>query len=599
MTDGSGRTAFIPQAGGGYNSFWLRDYEYMLEGGLSAFSAQELTNAAVLFVDSLRGDGAAVDKVGLDNVPSYIIGIGDSNPVGDGSQFTVSVAWQTFHWLSDTSLLERVVDGAPLVERLVATMNALPRSTNGLAFIDPALPYDRAPYGFTDTVRERGEVLFCSLLDVQASRQLGDLLEASGRTNAAAVWRAHADASAAAIRSTFWDAATGLFRAATVQCREHDIWGSAFAVHLGVATAGQADAVAQYFHDHYSEIVLRGQIRHLPGGVYWESTATPHDTYQNGAFWATATGWFAETLARLDAPLAKSTFMTMIDDFRAHGVNEWVYGSSIGVSSYTANAALPLATLVTMYDIPDLATPGQVGGAMNAGNVALVSSGATAFARNVIAGYTQHTIAHLNDGLYGNDHSWLAGSAGSFSGVAFSAPHTIGSVAFSRDNGGETNQYTDRIAGLYKLQVTHAPNPDATTPADQWTTVAYVYYGQRVPDATGYLRHRYDFDPVDNVTGVRILVSADGDAIAIDELEAYEPAPAVYLGLEKLNGGSTLRFAWNATSGKLYDLLKSSQLNVTSASWTPVASNLVGGPLEIQRPPDPAMFYRLIQRDAP
>lgn len=599
MTDGSGRTAFIPQAGGGYDAFWLRDYEYMLEGAASAFSTQELTDAAVLFVDSLRADGAGVDKVRLDGTPSYIIGIGDSNPVADGSQFTVSVVWQTFQRLADTALLERNVDGEPLVERLVATMNAVPRSTNGLVFIDPSLAHDRAPYGFTDTVREEGEVLFCSLLDVQASRQLGDLLEASGRTTAAAAWRAHADAAAATIRSTFWDAQVGLFRAATVQCREHDIWGSAFAVHLGVATETQADDVARYFHDHYAEIVQAGQIRHLPGGTYWEATATARNTYQNGAFWATATGWFAETLARIDQSLADSTILAMIDDFRARGVNEWVSGSMIGVSAYTANATLPLAIMAEMYDIPTLATPGQVGGIMSAGNVALVSSGAVAFARNVINGYSQHAISHLNDGLYGNDHSWVAGSAGSFAGVAFNAPRTISSIAFGRDNGGETIQFTDRFAGLYLLQITHAPNPDAATPDDQWTTVAYAFSGQLVPDATGYLRHRYDFDPINDVTGVRILVSADGAPVAIDELEAYSPAPRLELRLELFNGGSMLRFAWNGTSGKLYDLCQSSKLDVAFANWTPVATNLVASPLEIPRPPDPAMFYILKEKDAP
>ncbi len=530
MTDGSGRTGFVPQAAGGYDGFWLRDYAYMLEGAADAFSEGELTDAAVLFVDSLRADGAGVDTVKLDGTPIYMPGYGTmgSNPVADGSQFTVAVAWHTFRRLGDPALLERVVDGEPLVERLVAAMNAVPRSPNGLVFIDPALEWDRAPYGFTDTVRKQGEVLFSSLLDVQAARQLGDLLEASGRTTDAATWRSHGDAVSEAIRSTFWDPAVGLFRAATDQCREHDIWGSAFAVHLGVATAPQADAVAVCFRDHYAEIVQAGQVRHLPGGTYWE-VAGPRDTYQNGACWPVATGWFAAALARVDQGLADATFVAMVDDFRARGVNEWVIGSSIGVPGYTASATVPLGIMAEMYAIPAVILPAQTGGTMSEDNLALASAGATAFAKDVIAGYPQHAIAHLNDGRYGNDHSWLANLGGSFAGVAFGGPRTIGSVAFGRDNGGEATQFTDRFAGLYTLQFTRTPNPDATTPDEQWTTIASIFHGQFLPDTSGYLRHRYDFSPVDAVTGIRLVVSADADPIAIDELEAYAVAPVTGL----------------------------------------------------------------------
>lgn len=231
-----------------------------------------------------------------------------------------------YQHLRDPALLIRMIDGQALINRLLATMNAIARNAaNGLVRIDPKLPWDRCSYGFTDSVRMTGDVLFCSLLDVQASQQLADLLDAVGKTADAAVWRAHADVASASIRRVFWDASLGLFRAATVCCREPDIWGSAFAVHLGVATEVQADAVATYFRDHHSQLVQAGQIRHLPGGVYWEAASCAPNTYQNGGFWATASGWFAQTLARVDPQLADATLVAMVEDFRLRGVNEWVF----------------------------------------------------------------------------------------------------------------------------------------------------------------------------------------------------------------------------------------------------------------------------------
>ncbi len=45
MKDGT--AAFPPQVGSGYNAFWLRDYEYTLEGSIASYSDQELTDACV------------------------------------------------------------------------------------------------------------------------------------------------------------------------------------------------------------------------------------------------------------------------------------------------------------------------------------------------------------------------------------------------------------------------------------------------------------------------------------------------------------------------------------------------------------------------
>ncbi|HEX5790009.1 MAG TPA: hypothetical protein VFY13_02600, partial [Luteolibacter sp.] len=240
MKDGS--AAFPPQVGIGYEAFWLRDYEYTLEGSISSYTDEELISAARLFVSKLDPNGAGVDCIKFDGTPIYKPGFGSmgENPVADGSQFTVGVVWQTYRKTKDEALLRDLLDP------LVATMNAVPRKPKtGLVWIDPARKYDRCPYGFTDTIHQQGDVLFCSLLYIQASRQLADLLSAGGRAGESVKWRDEAVRLEKSVRDTFWDQETGLFRAATVKCREHDIWGSAFAVYLGVATPEQSLAIAR------------------------------------------------------------------------------------------------------------------------------------------------------------------------------------------------------------------------------------------------------------------------------------------------------------------------------------------------------------------
>ncbi len=347
MDDGT--AAFPPQVGIGYEAFWLRDYAYMIEGYVQGFTAEELRGACLLFVDAQRDDGACVDCVRYDGTPIYKPGYGSMgvNPVADGSQFTVDVAWHTFRRLQDKQLLAQIID------RIVKGMNAVPRNRQtGLVHIDPDVPWDRCPYGFTDTVRKQGDVLFSSLLFVQAVRQLADLLEELNRLDAAKHWREEAEKVSAKIREVFWDPRIGLFRAATIKCREPDIWGSALAVYVDVASQDQAIAIACYFKDHYSEIVQKGQVRHLPGGVYWEQ-AGPHDHYQNGAFWATPTGWFVFTLDLVDRKLADQTVIDLVNDFRERGCVEWCFGETARLPNYLASGTTPLAGIRKMIDRRD------------------------------------------------------------------------------------------------------------------------------------------------------------------------------------------------------------------------------------------------------
>jgi hypothetical protein len=344
MKDGT--SAFPPQVGIGYEAFWLRDYVYTLEGSIDSYSNRELLDAGRVFISSMRTDGAGVDCVKFDGHPIYKPGFGTlgANPVADGSQFTVAVVWHTYQKTKNLNFLKENIDA------LIRTMRSVPRNPKTKLVHIKDDDWDRCPYGFTDTVRMQGDVLFCSLLYVEAGRRLSELLEVVGRKDEAVEWKSEAETVATNIRQVFWDAQVGLFRAATIRCKEHHIWGSAFAVYLGVADKGQSMAIARYFKDNYSEIVQNGQIRHLPGGVYWEMCVAGRDTYQNGAYWATPTGWFVYTLDLVDSALADNTVIDMVNDFKKGGVCEWILGEKRRLPNYLASASLPLEGIRAMIE---------------------------------------------------------------------------------------------------------------------------------------------------------------------------------------------------------------------------------------------------------
>jgi len=76
-------------------------------------------------------------------------------------------------------------------------------------------------------------------------------------------------------------------------------------------------------------------------------------------------------------------------------------------------------------------------------NLALASGGAKASASSCLPGYPIHKIPHLNDGRYGNSHSWISAGAGTeWAQVELPRPVKVARVVFSRDRKG---RYRDRI----------------------------------------------------------------------------------------------------------------------------------------------------------
>ncbi len=84
-------------------------------------------------------------------------------------------------------------------------------------------------------------------------------------------------------------------------------------------------------------------------------------------------------------------------------------------------------------------------------NWALASGGAVASASSCLPGYEIHQIAHLNDGRYGNVHSWIAATTGQeWAQVELPRPVRVDRVVISRDREGK---YHDRLPVLWQVAV--------------------------------------------------------------------------------------------------------------------------------------------------
>ena len=115
-------------------------------------------------------------------------------------------------------------------------------------------------------------------------------------------------------------------------------------------------------------------------------------------------------------------------------------------------------------------------------NVALATAGAVPSASSEY-GNEKHLIKHLNDGLFGNDHSWIPKEGDANPGWAqidFPTPQTINRVVWGRDRDG---QFKDRLATQYTIE--------AQTADGAWHTVATAYdrapFGIKTPPIPTYV----------------------------------------------------------------------------------------------------------------
>lgn len=339
---GNGTPIYYPDASGQYAGCWTRDFCYMVEGAGQLMPAQEILAGIDFLLAGQRDDGCLPERVLADGTPIYLPGPVD-NPLGarpaiDNPLLMVKLVCAYARLTHDyTSAIQRL-------DRLWAAVDAVPVEDDGLAFVDRNHPW--VDYGFADTVAKTGKVLWGSLLHWEACEMMALTYKHWEQHDEARAWferSLHAHQRL----SEFWDDSVGMFRSAQQNCRQVDIWGSAYAAVIRVASKTQTDRVAHYLLRSWENIVFKGYVRHLLKGEYWKQLFldVPPDTYQNGGYWAIPAGWMVRTIAVVNETAAVKYAETLIDSFLADGVCEWINEEQCAVPGYAASAACLLGAL--------------------------------------------------------------------------------------------------------------------------------------------------------------------------------------------------------------------------------------------------------------
>jgi len=145
-------------------------------------------------------------------------------------------------------------------------------------------------------------------------------------------------------------------------------------------------------------------------------------------------------------------------------------------------------------------------------NLAL-RSGAKASASGALPGYAIHRVEHLNDGLLGNSHSWIADGPTGWAEIDLGAEFNVCRVALGSDS---SRAFADRAPTAFNIQVTSAAGADAP-----WQTV-FAYAGDPVS-----VRTAFTFKPV-QARRVRVAIqSANYGNPRLEEIEVFGSPDAI------------------------------------------------------------------------
>ncbi|RAJ08042.1 glucosidase family protein [Arenibacter echinorum] len=332
-----------PGGRGSYPAFWIRDYVMSLDPG---FISREEQKHMLLLTASTQADrtwltkngaivplGAIADHIRMDDgLPIYFPGtysfeeqgtpeFGRTPPYGD-QFFFVSMAFYYIKTTAEISILEHEINGMSLRDRLEIAFNVPPSRLDN--YIVTTTDHFRGiDFGFRDVMTITGDLCYPSILKFKAALELSELFEKLNNQEKADKYQLIARKIKEAIPQLFMDE-RGMLKASTGKGNQADVWSTALAIYFNILNKENTERTSRFLSKAYENghLSYKGNIRHIlttddfSDSTAWEYSLAKKNTYQNGAYWGTPTGWVCYAIAKTNFEIAQRLAKEYIDDLR-------------------------------------------------------------------------------------------------------------------------------------------------------------------------------------------------------------------------------------------------------------------------------------------
>ena len=326
-----------------YPAFWIRDYAMSLESG---FVTNEEQKHMLFLTASKQCDQTWITKAGsmvpLGAIADHIR-INDSNPIfypgtynynkqggktwgmfppyGD-QYFFIHMAYFYVKNTSDKNILQEDVNGIKLIDRLEMAFKVPPTRQDG-TLVYTTDEFRGVDFGFRDVIYITGDLCFPSILKFRASQEMAEMFEMTGNGNKAGIYSDIAKRLKYEIPKIFSDN-RGMLLSSTGKSNHPDVWSTALAVYFGISEGDNLKKTCQFLVDSYKKgtLAYKGNIRHIltcddfNDSTAWEISLAKKNTYQNGAYWGTPTGWVCYAIAKVDIDVARQLANEYVEELK-------------------------------------------------------------------------------------------------------------------------------------------------------------------------------------------------------------------------------------------------------------------------------------------
>jgi hypothetical protein len=373
----------VPSGDMKYQSFWIRDAAMMASCGL--ITSEEMKDwIQLISICGQNGNEEVIldhglwippwsiaDHINFDGRPvffpgTYCSGIdqGDGSygflPPHDNPYYFIEIVYLYCFYSRDIQILHEAFGETALIQKLELAFRSFNIDNESLLCMGN-MPEYTVDWGFCDMIKKSGYLLFPSLLRYRAALRLISLFKELKDADKVIHYTSITKRIQTSIVDKFYDS-TGWLLSATEVCRQKDIWGTAFALYLDTLEEPYKSRTIEALVIGFDEgiAVNNGYVRHIlvnddfGRATAWERTACPYNTYQNGGYWATPSGWYIYGLSLIDEARASK----MVEQFVLHCKKfenenspfEWrnAEDSMKQGKAYGASAVLPFEAILRM-----------------------------------------------------------------------------------------------------------------------------------------------------------------------------------------------------------------------------------------------------------